>query len=88
MRKHEFVKVMLDAIAEGADVSVGVTSPDLPYPEVITNRWENLKVKLAYYVDAYNGHMQLKANTNISIDSVVAFHSDLGKENYEVKNNG
>ena len=88
MKKHEFIKVMLDAIAEGADVSVSVTSPDLPYPEVITNRWENLKIKLAYYVEAYDGNMRLNANTNISIDSVVAFHSDLGKENYEVKNNG
>lgn len=48
-------------------VGIAVVANNQEVPEVILNRTENFESKLAYYKNAYNDDLTLKANTNIKI---------------------
>lgn len=56
------------AIKENAMfVGVAVVIGEQKTPEIIINKLENFESKLAYYKNAYNEDLTLKANQNIKI---------------------
>lgn len=67
MNKKHFMFVMDNALVLEKGIMVHVSVPDLPYPEIIYNQYENIFSKIKYYDEAYDDEMKLKANPEIYI---------------------
>ena len=65
---EKFAEVMEYAILNNKGISVLITMPDLPKPEMIVNPASNVKAKLEYYKKAYNDNLELKTFPKITIE--------------------
>jgi hypothetical protein len=73
--KAEFVFEVEQGIEEGKNYLMVHVSINGGTPEVIINPKENIPAKLAYYKEAYDDRMRLKANTNIQIIKATCVNS-------------
>lgn len=70
MTKDEFLLYVGTAADKGWGIRVHINMPDLPKHEIICNPPENVHAKQAYYDEAYDDQMQLKAFKQIRIEQV------------------
>ena len=65
--KAQLEKTFLEAKEHRMDVAVEVTIPNTKSTEIIINRCENIDVKLAYYLAAYDNDLVHKNNEEVKI---------------------
>lgn len=68
MNINNLINCFESALKNGARfVGIKIKMPNCPCSEVIINEYPNFEAKLAYYINAYDNDLKLKANSNIAI---------------------
>lgn len=57
----------LEAIEQKCSLGLFILNPELIYPELIVNPYENLEAKLKYWKTAYTNDLEHKHNKEIKI---------------------
>jgi hypothetical protein len=60
-------RAFMYAKENNCEINLLIEVPDLPKPEMVTNPYENLDIKLDYYKKSYTDNLELKTFPKIRI---------------------